>query len=106
LEKFNKQPRLYNALKSEKLVMLNEQHAELSVMNKSLEQVLLKIKSRIVNFLRDKTGLLQLEFSFRISEKNTDDSGEYLYTDRDKYQYLLKKNPNLEKLKNDFDLDY
>lgn len=106
LEKFNKQPRLYNALKSEKLVMLNEQHAELSVMNKSLEQVLLKIKSRIVNFLRDKTGLFQLEFSFKISEKNTDDSGEYLYTDRDKYQYLLKKNPNLEKLKNDFDLDY
>lgn len=106
LEKFNKRPRLYNALKSEKLVMLNEQHAELSVINKSLEQVLLKIKTRIVSFLRDKTGISQLEFSFKISEQNTNDSGEYLYTDRDKYQYLVKKNPNLEKLKNDFDLEY
>ena len=106
LEKFNKQPRLYNALKSEKLIMSDESHAELSVMNKSLELNLLKIKSRIISFLREKTGISQLEISFKISEKKSGDSGEYLYTDRDKYQYLLKKNPNLEKLKNDFDLDY
>ncbi len=106
LEKFDKQPRLYNALKSEKLTMLGESHAELSVMNKSLEQVLLKIKNRIVGFLREKTGITQLEVSFKVSEDKTGNSGEYLYTDRDKYQYLVKKNPNLEKLKNDFDLDY
>ncbi len=106
LEKFNKQPRLYNALKSEKLTMLDDTHAELSVMNKSLEQVLLKIKSRIVSFLREKTGISQLEISFKISEDDSDNSGEYLYTDRDKYKYLVNKNPNLEKLKNDFDLDY
>ena len=86
--------------------MSDESHAELSVMNKSLELNLLKIKGRIISFLREKTGISQLEISFKISEKKSGDSGEYLYTDRDKYQYLLKKNPNLEKLKNDFDLDY
>ncbi len=106
LEKFDKQPRLYNALKSEKLIMLDETHAELSVMNKSLEQILLKIKTRIVSFLREKTGISQLEVNFKIQENKSGDSGEYLYTDRDKYNYLIKKNPNLEKLKNDFDLDY
>jgi len=106
LGKFDKQPRLYNALKTEKLIMTDETHAELSVMNKSLEQALLKIKTRIVSFLREKTGINQLEINFKIRENKSENSGEYLYTDRDKYNYLVKKNPNLEKLKNDFDLDY
>ncbi len=106
LEKFEQKPRLYNALKSEKLVMTDETHAELTVMNKSLEQALIPVKSKIISFLRNRTGISDLNIIFKLSDDNSENNEEYLYTDRDKFQYLVKKNPSLDKLKKDFDLDY
>ncbi len=106
VEKFHEKPRLYNALKSEKLIIRDESHAELSVMNNSLEKTLIPVKSKIIDFIRKRTGILQLEITFKLSENNSERKGEFLYTDRDKFQYLVKKNPNIEKLKKDFDLEY
>ncbi|NOZ33908.1 MAG: DNA polymerase III subunit gamma/tau [Chlorobi bacterium] len=106
LEKFEQKPRLYNALKSEKLVMTGETLAELTVMNKSLEQALIPVKSKIISFLRNRTGISDLNIIFKLSDDNSENNEEYLYTDRDKFQYLVKKNPSLDKLKKDFDLDY
>ncbi len=106
LRKFEQKPRLYNALKSEKLVMTDETHAELTVMNKSLELALIPAKSKIISFMRNRTGISELNIIFKLSDDNSENNEEYLYTDRDKFQYLVKKNPSLDKLKKDFDLDY
>ncbi len=106
LGKFEQKPRLYNALKSEKLVMTDETHAELTVMNKSLELALIPAKSKIISFMRNRTGISELNIIFKLSDDNSENDEEYLYTDRDKFQYLVKKNPSLDKLKKDFDLDY
>jgi len=105
LEKFKKQQRLYAALKANQPVLLNDNEAALKVSNKSLEQALIKLKSRILNFLRSK--LNHTEFELKISvETNDEEDSNFLYTDRDKYKYLVKKNPNLEDLKNSLGLDF
>ncbi|NPA69123.1 MAG: DNA polymerase III subunit gamma/tau [Chlorobi bacterium] len=106
LSKLSDKPRLYNALKNENLTVADENTVVLNVVNKSLEQYLITIKSRITNILRKATANNKLEIHFKISEDENTGKSEYIYTDRDKYKYLVSKNPNLEKLKNDFDLDY
>ncbi len=104
-EKFKDKHRLYQALKSKSPVMIDDNTAELSIMNKSLEKKLIEIKSPVIKFLRQKTGNKNLELKLKIIE-DVKKSEEIIYTDRDKYKYLVNKNPNLDKLKRDLDLDF
>ncbi len=96
---------MYAALKSEQLQLSDTDTGLLSVHNNSLEQALLKMKTRLVQFLR--TQLNNQNFELEITVKPEEEgNSERLYTDRDKYLYLVKKNPNIEKLKNDLDLEF
>ncbi len=105
VSKFEKQHRLYNALKTKIPIMISDHSAELSVSNESLEQALIKLKSRIINFLRK--DLNSSEFNLSISvEEGEEKNSNHIYTDRDKYKFLVNKNPNLEQLKNDLGLDF
>jgi DNA polymerase-3 subunit gamma/tau len=105
VEKFTNQPRLYSALKSERLILTENQKGLLSVHNNSLEQALLKMKTRLLQVLQSKLNNKDFNFEIKVKEQEAN-SAERLYTDRDKYIYLVKKNPNIEKLKNDFDLEF
>ncbi len=105
VEKFTKQPRLYFALKSEKPILTDNLNAILYVNNNSLEQSLLKMKTRLLQFLQSKLNNKDFGFEIKVKEIEENNS-ERLYTDRDKYIFLLKKNPMIEKLKIDFDLDF
>ncbi len=106
VEMFSGKTRIYRALKNEKLKMIAENHFELSVINNSLEQTLLSVKARMVSFLQKKTGNTELQLSFKVKENSSDTENKLIYTDKDKYKYLVKKNPNLEKLRSDLDLDF
>ncbi len=106
IEKFNKQVRMYNALKAGNLTVIDKNTVEFTVINKSLEQKLAEIKPRIVNFLRNKTGNKNLEFKYKLANDTKSGEQNFIYTDRDKYKYLVNKNPNLEELKRNFDLDF
>ncbi len=106
IEKFNKQVRMYNALKAGNLTVIDKNTVEFTVINKSLEQKLAEIKPRIVNFLRTKTGNKNLEFKYKLANDTKSGEQNFIYTDRDKYKYLVNKNPNLEELKRNFDLDF
>jgi len=104
-EKLVGKPRLYNALKDKELQIINKNTAEISVSNKSLAQTLDKIKTNIHNLLRKELNNKDFELKIKIEEIQKKKS-EHLYTDRDKYQYLVEQNPNVEILKNKLDLDF
>jgi DNA polymerase-3 subunit gamma/tau len=105
-EKFVKQQRLYVALKANNPQMIDNRNAELKVTNKSLEQALVKLQSRIVSFLRKELQNSGFELKIQVEKSNDNENSNFLYTDRDKYKYLVQKNPKLEDLKNTFDLDF
>ncbi|MCF6365589.1 MAG: DNA polymerase III subunit gamma/tau [Bacteroidales bacterium] len=104
-EKLKSKIRLYNALKDKKLTVINKNTAELTVTNNNLEQTLNKIKSRMLDVMRKELNNKFFELQIKVQEFEENNS-EHLYTDRDKYKYLVNKNPNLDKLKNKFDLDF
>jgi DNA polymerase-3 subunit gamma/tau len=105
ITKFVNKERLYNALKTEKLILKDNCIGLLSVHNNSLEQALQKLKTRMVQFIQSKLNNKDFTLEIKVKESNEINSDK-LYTDRDKYNFLVKKNPNIEKLKNDFDLDF
>jgi len=104
-QKLISKPRLHNALKDKKLTILDDNTAELTVSNKSLAEILEKMSVRMHGVLREE--LNNKNFVLKVmKKKKKKKKTDHLYTDRDKYKYLVEKNPNLEKMKNEFDLDY
>ncbi len=104
-QKLVEKPRLFNALKDKELTILDNNTAELIVSNKSLAQTLDKLKLRILSLLRQELNNKDFELIIKIEDVKKKKT-EHLYTDRDKYKYLVEKNPYIEKMKNEFDLDY
>jgi DNA polymerase-3 subunit gamma/tau len=105
VEKLSSKPRLYNALKTSKLSQIDDFKYELLLANNSLEQTLENNKSKIIDFMKKELNNQFFDICFRVKELD-ETNPENLYTEKDKYKYLLNKNPNLDKLKNDFDLDF
>jgi len=92
VEKLKSKTRLYNALKNNKLILINSNTAILNVTNKNLEQTLNKIKSRILDIMRKELNNKNFNLEIKVKEVEENNS-EHLYTDRDKYRYLnLKTN--------------
>ena len=92
-------------MKDKELLILDKNTAEISVSNKSLAQTLDKIKTKIHNLLREELNNKNFELKVKIEDVQKKKS-EHLYTDRDRYQYLVEKNPNIEILKNKLDLEF
>jgi hypothetical protein len=57
-----------------------------------------------VAFIVEATGLAGLEIVTEVSEK--EQNGKKIYTEQDKLEYLVKKNPELGKLRSHFNLDF
>jgi len=104
-EKLVGKPRLYNALKDKELQIVDKNTAEIIVSNNSLAQTLDKIKAKIHSLLREELNNKDFELKIKIEDVQKKKS-EHLYTDRDRYQYLVEKNPNVEILKNKLDLEF
>ena len=62
------------------------------------------IKSELVAYIKNETGLESVEILCEVSESKQ--NGKKIYTEQDKLEYLLKKNPELGKLKSRFNLDF
>jgi len=104
-EKLIGKPRLYNALKDKVLTIIDKNTAEIIVSNKSLAQTLDKTKAKIHNLLREELNNKDFELKIKIEDIQKKKS-EHLYTDRDRYKYLVEKNPNIEQLKDKLDLEF
>jgi len=61
------------------------------------------IKPELVSFLRKELKNSKIQLNTIITEKV---KGVVIYTDEEKYEELLKKNPSLALLKQKFNLDF
>lgn len=76
---------------------------ELEVSNKVQEETVNKEKPALLEFLKEKLN----NFSIQINTKVVEQKKEvHLYTDRDKFKELIKKNPDLLYLKEKLNLDF
>ncbi len=99
-------PRMYSTLKNQQPGITGTGLLELEMKNNAqAEDFRTKVKPALMNFLRKElqNDLIELE------EKITEDNGngtKKLYTAEEKYRHMSQKNPTLEQLKQDFNLDF
>lgn len=62
------------------------------------------IRSRLASFIEESTGGLPVEIKAEVAEVTT--NGKKIYTEQDKLDFLMKKNPELGTLKSRFNLDF
>jgi DNA polymerase-3 subunit gamma/tau len=62
-----------------------------------------KVEGEILSFVSDKLQNNKIKLTIEIVEL---EEKKQLYTDSDKYKYLTEKNANLNKLKQQFNLDF
>ena len=98
-------PRIYSTLTTNKPVVRADGTVQLMLNSESqLENFVKRIKPELIAYIRKETGLdqLNIETGLLASQSN----GTRIYTEQDKLDYLLKKNPDLGKLKTRFNLDF
>ncbi len=99
-------PRMYSALRNQLPEIAGEGLLELEMKNNAqAEDFKTKVKPTLMNFLRKELHNDLIELEEKITEENGIESKK-LYTAEDKYKYMSSKNPALEQLKQDFNLDF
>jgi hypothetical protein len=63
-----------------------------------------KVKKPLAAYIRDKTGIAMLEIIAEVTENKG--NGKKIYTEQDKLDFLIRKNPELGTLKSRFNLDF
>lgn len=97
-------PRMYSTLKGYQPVRKDERSIELVLDNSvQQEEFQREIKQDLLDFLKEK--LNNQLISIASSVKSEKEKQSRLYTSRDKFEHMLKKNPDLGKLKQEFNLD-
>ncbi len=72
--------------------------------NAQRENFIHRIKPGLVRYLQE--HLANIEYVFETNLIENESVAKKIYTDQDKLDYLISKNPDLEKLKNRFNLDF
>lgn len=96
-----KKSHLKNTLINCKPTLLENASIEVAVYNPSQKEEISENNADILEYLRTKLNNSHIRMDIRIVEK---EEKEMVYTATEKYAYLIKKNPNLEKLKDKFNL--
>jgi DNA polymerase-3 subunit gamma/tau len=98
-----KNPRLFSTLAAQPPVLKENFIIELSLSNQLQIDEILKIKFELVNFLRNELLNNKIELSTNLSETQ---QSQRFYTDKEKFDHMAQKNPNLLKFKQQFGLDF
>lgn len=99
------QPRVYSTLKGNRPVVGSEGTIKLLLGSEAQRDHFVKhIRHDLVAYIRDSTGLEQVEIETGVTEAGQ--NGKKIYTDQDKLDFLMKKNPELGHLKSRFNLDF
>lgn len=98
-------PRMYSTLSSQKPSLNENGNVELELSNNAqYDDFNQRIKTELVNFLREKSGNDSLSIEVKVPRET--DENKKPYTSDEKFKYLSKKNPLLNKLKQEFNLDF
>ncbi len=98
----NKHPRLYNTLLANKPSISSKNNIEFELSNHLQKEAMNKIKADLLNHLRHELNK-NIELMFSINETLQDNR---LYLPEDKYEHMLKKNPDLAIFRQMFNLDF
>ena len=106
-EKFTSRPRIFNLLENHKPTINNDFVLYLELENVLQEEILNEVRHELIAYLRAslKNDYIQLEVAIRVLEEEEGIDAKRLYTDQEKLKFLMEKNPNLDKLKQTFNLD-
>jgi len=97
-------PRLYNALISRKVEKQADACVYFTLDNPLQDEAIQGILPEIKQFLRGELKNRKLEIATEIKESNQPENKK-LFTAKEKYQHLLKKNSALDQWRQEFDLD-
>lgn len=106
-EKENASPLVIMLIK-DAVFRLEGKHKIIITLNNSLQQQPLSgIKPALLGFLKNrlKNDLIEIEAEVKEQEESTETSPERLYTNLEKFNYMAKKYPQLNKLKNELGLE-
>jgi DNA polymerase-3 subunit gamma/tau len=96
-------PRLYSMLTTQSPELKENYLVEFCLSNPLQEDELQKIKFNLVNFLRAELLNNKIEICTTLSESQ---QSQRFYTDKEKFDHMAQKNPNLLKFKQQFGLDF
>jgi DNA polymerase-3 subunit gamma/tau len=98
-------PRIYSTLVNNRPVVRGD-GAVMVLLNSEAQRdnFIKNIKSDLVEYIRGATGLSSVEILTEVSEN--EQIGKKIYTEQDKLEFLVNKNPELGKLKSRFNLDF
>jgi DNA polymerase-3 subunit gamma/tau len=98
------QPRLFNTLKSCKPRVENDGSLLVPLNTEAQQDSFLKVRGKIQDFIADATGYRPP--GIRTIVEEPEENGKKIYTDQDKLEFLIKKNPDLGEMKSRFTLDF
>jgi DNA polymerase-3 subunit gamma/tau len=93
---------LYSILTASKPLITDINKIEYATNNKTSQEILNEEKTDLIGFLRQELKNYSLQLNYIIAENN---DKKNIYTATDKYKHFLEKNPNINKLRQAFDLD-
>ncbi len=99
---FADNPNIKSAL-SEKPFLDEKKNIILNITNSVQEEALKLVKPQLVSIIRKELQNSQVDLIFKIVKKPLE---KIVYTDTDKYQEMVKKNPMLNTLRQEFNLDF
>jgi DNA polymerase-3 subunit gamma/tau len=97
------EPRMYSTLIAHEPLLKDRTTIEFSVSNQLQEEAIRNIKVNLLNYLKKSLNNYTIDIVTNITEKTESNK---LYTSEDKFEHMVKKNPDLYKLKQQFNLDF
>ncbi len=98
-------PRIYSTLTSNRPVVGDDGVIRVRLNSEAQrDNFQQKIRPDLLKFIRSKTGTTPVEIIAEVTENVENE--KKIYTEQDKFEYLMKKNPELGKLKSHFNLDF
>jgi len=93
---------LFTILNNFAPTLVNPEVIEISVESKTQEQFVQKESVELLNYLRNELKNFGVEVTYKLMERKIENR---LYGNREKYDYLVNKNPKLDELRRRFNLD-
>lgn len=98
-------PRIFSTLKQHLPTMSENGRITIKLIsNAQRENFVQYIKPRLIKYLQE--NLANIEYVFETNLLENETTAKKVYTDQDKLDFMIRQNPELEKFKNRFKLDF
>ncbi|MFW5916720.1 MAG: DNA polymerase III subunit gamma/tau, partial [Bacteroidota bacterium] len=105
-DSYREKPRIYNMLLSRKPLLEEGSRIKFYLENELQKAQLERIYNELLFHMKKRLNNDHVLLQAKLIREDENNENKKLYTDEEKYSYLEKKNKNLRKLRQDFDLDF